>query len=433
MSQSKNKKTIGSGWRRGPIYPWLVWSTGALLFLYSFFHRVAPSVMVADLMRDFQVGGAVLGTLSAFYFYPYAMLQVPLGMILDRWGPRRVLACAALFCGAGTAFFASADTVQMAYLGRAMIGAGASFGWIGTLTLVALWFPPHRFALLTGLTSMIGMAGAVGGQAPLAAVIAIFGWRPTLMVAAVYGVVLAGVFLAVVRDRRNPAKDGADPLQRLGLRRSLREVAATPQVWAVGLIVATVSVPVLAFAGLWGVPYMIQVHGVSNTIAAACMSVLLASWGIGAPILGWLSDRIGSRKIPLLTGAIISFAAILAVIYLPGLPFWLVVALLALNGLAGSSAVISFATARENTRVEVSGMTMGLVNLMAMGLSAVFQPLIGWLLDLNWDGLSDAGARLYSTEAYQIAFLSLAGCALVAVTAGLLMRETHCRQVVKRP
>jgi len=433
MSQSDPSTSQDGGWRASAAYPWLIWSSAALFYLYSYFHRVAPSVMVSDLMRDFAVGGAVLGTLSALYFYPYALLQVPLGAILDRWGPRRVLSAAALLCAVGTVVLSTAQSVEMAYLGRILIGIGASFAWIGTLILVAIWFPPHRFAMLTGMTSMIGMAGAVGGQAPLAALIGHFGWRQTLLVAAIYGVVLAVIFVAVVRDRRSPGEGGISPLRRKGIWRSLREVAAIRQVWIVGLIVSAVSVPAIGFGGLWGVPYMVQIHGLSKASAAACMSVLLASWGIGAPIFGWLSDRIGRRKLPLLGGAAVAFASVLTVIYVPGLPFWLDVTLFAVCGFTAGSCTISFATAREYTNPSVSGMTLGLVNLMSIGTSAIFQSLIGWFLDLNWDGRSDAGARLYSEEAFQIAFLSLVFCGVVAIAAAASIRETYCKPLQETP
>ena len=98
-------------WRNGAAFPWLVWGIGAMLFFYSFFHRVAPSVMVSDLMRAFSMGGAILGTLSGLYFYPYAALQLPLGLMLDRWGPRRVLTSAAAVCALGTLLFATAPSL----------------------------------------------------------------------------------------------------------------------------------------------------------------------------------------------------------------------------------------------------------------------------------------------------------------------------------
>jgi MFS family permease len=152
----------------GPL-PWFMWSLGALFFCYAFFQRVAPSVLVSDLMRDFGVGAAVLGNLSAFYFYAYAGMQLPLGVLVDNWGPRRILAGGALVCGLGTLMFATADTLGPAYLGRLLIGAGAGFAFVATMKLAGTWFPPRRFALMSGLTGMMGMAGAVAGQAPMAA------------------------------------------------------------------------------------------------------------------------------------------------------------------------------------------------------------------------------------------------------------------------
>ena len=412
-----------------PLYPWLVWSGGALLFFYSFFHRVAPSVMVNDLMRDFAVGGAILGTLSGIFFYPYALLQIPLGVMLDRWGARRMLAGAAAVCAIGTVLFATADTLPAAYAGRALIGVGSAFGWVGTLTLIALWFPSNRFAFVAGITTLIGMVGAVGGQAPLAAVVEMFGWRSTLLSASVYGIVLAVFLWVVVRER--PASIDVTDTARTDIWRSLVEVARIPQVWTAGMVVATVAVPLMVFAGLWGVPYMMAAHDLSRPVAAAGTSMILVGTGIGAPLIGWLSDRIGRRKIPILGGTVLAFTAILAVIYVPGLPTWAVFVLLFVNGFFGGAGPIAYAACRENCRAAVSSTSMGVVNSITMGMSAIFQQLVGWLLDLAWDGNLVDGARVYSVTTYKIAFLSLAVCAAVAVGAAMSIRETYCRPVVQ--
>ncbi len=413
-------------WRDGVAFPWIVWGIGAMLFFYAFFHRVAPAVMVGDLMRDFSLGGAILGTLSGLYFYPYAALQLPLGLMLDRWGPRRVLSTAAAVCACGTLIFATAQSLPMAYVGRALIGAGAAFGWVGTLSLAAIWFSPHRFALVAGITAMIGMAGAIGGQAPLAAVIAAAGWRTTLVGAAVFGGLLAIALWLIVRDKAEaPEEMGRPPAGRQPLWPAVAEVAVNANVWAVGLIVAMVSVPLLVFAGLWGVPYMMEAHGMTATEAAGSTSLILVGWGVGAPLFGWFSDRIRSRRIPLLGGAVLAFTAILAVIYIPGLTLWVIFVLLFLNGFFGSSAVISYAACRESCRASVSGTSMGFINTISIGTSAVFQPLVGWFLDLGWMGRMVDGARIYSAETYRVAFLSLVFAGAVAIGAAILTWETH--------
>lgn len=416
-----------SDWRKSAFYPWVVWATGALFFFYAFFHRVTPNVMGNDLMRDFAVGGALLGTLSAFYFYPYTALQIPLGMMLDRWGARRVLALAALVCTAGTLLFASAEALTTAYVGRAMIGAGSAFAWIGTLTLISIWFPPKRFALVAGLTAMIGMTGAVGGLAPLAALIERFGWRESMIAASVYGAVLAAGFWWIVRNPDPGQHESASKPVKASIWTDLGHLTAMPQIWLNAMVVAMGSVPLLTFASLWGVPYLVSVYGMTRTAAAGSLSLILVGWAVGAPLIGWISDRVRRRKPPLLIGAIVASAAILGINYIPGLDVQLVNGLLFLHGFAGASVVVSYAAGREHAGPAISGTSMGFINMWTMGTSALLQPFIGWLLDLNWDGRTEAGARIYSPAAYDVAFLTYVASAALVILAAALLRETHCR------
>lgn len=177
------------------------WTLAALYFFYAWILRVSPSVMVDELMRDFAVTGAILGNLSAVYFYAYAAIQMPVGMALDRWGPRRVLSIAALVAGVGAGLFAWAPGVQVAYLGRALIGGGCAFGLVGSMVLAAAWFPPRRFALLSGLALGIGFVGGIGGQAPLAVLVEAQGWRASLGMLAAGALVLSAATWLVTRDR----------------------------------------------------------------------------------------------------------------------------------------------------------------------------------------------------------------------------------------
>ena len=410
------------------LFPWVVCGLGALFFLYAFFHRVTPSVMINDLMRDFGVNAAVLGNLAAFYFYAYAALQLPGGVMLDRWGPRRVLAMATLVCAAGSLLFATADGLGQAHLGRLLIGAGCGFSWIGVLKLTTIWFPPDRFALVGGLATMLGMVGAIGGQAPLAAVVEVTGWRATLVGAAVFGGLLAVLIWLVVRDGERPAA-AARTTTMAGVWRGLGSVLATPQTWLVALFGSMMVPCVAAFAGLWAVPYMMAAYGLGRPAAAATASLVLVGFGVAAPLIGWWSDRIGRRKLPMLIGSSLALAAVMALVFLPDLPLGAAYVLLVVYGAASSSFVLSFAVGREHNLPEVAGSAMGFINMTVMMAGAVFQPLIGWLLDLNWDGGMEDGARIYSVEAFQSAFLAFGVSGGLAVLAALLVGETHCRTV----
>lgn len=417
---------------RAPAAAWLVCGLGAVFFGYGFFLRVSPSVMVDDLMRDFAVGGAVLGNLSAVYFYAYAGLQIPVGLMVDRWGPRRVMTVAALVCGSGSLLFASVNHLAPAYLGRLLIGGGAAFAFVSTLTLITRWFPLRRFALLSGLTMLLGMSGAFAGQAPLAALVAVVGWRTTLLWAAVAGLVLAALIWLMVRDHPGGvAAAPAEPAEPAasGVLAALRVVAARPQSWVLALYALAMSAPLLAFAGLWGVPYLMERYDLSRPAAAFTTSLMLVGWAVGAPVTGWLSDRVRRRKAPMVIGALVALVAMAAMLYLPGLPILGFQALILLSGVAASSMVISYGTAREHNPGRAVGTAYGFVNTASTAAGALFQPLVGWLLDLNWDGRMVAGARVYSSAAYDRALLVLPLCFLIGVIAALMTRETGCRPV----
>lgn len=404
----------------------MAWLTAALFFSYAFLQRVSPSVMVDELMRDFVVGAAILGNLSAFYFYAYAGLQIPVGLLMDRLGPRRLMTAAALLCAVGSVVFALAESVAVAAAGRFLVGAGAAFSWVGVLTVITHWFPPRRFALLGGLAQAAGMAGAVLGQAPLAAAVATGGWRATLVGLGALALVFAVLLWAMIRDR--PHAETAS----IGVIEGARRVAGNGQTWINALFGLSMTGPMLAFAGLWGVPWLVTVHGLERTTAAATLSLMFVGWALGSPLLGGLSDHWRRRKPVMAIGAAVAGVALAAVFYLPGLSPAAMAALIFIHGFGASCMVLAFASAREHNPEGLSSSTYGFINTAVIGSGALFQPLLGLLLDLQWDGTLAAGTRVYGASAYALAFAVLpAGC-MVGSLMALLSRETFARPLAER-
>ena len=395
---------------------------GSLFFAYAFALRVSPSVMVSELMRDFAMGAAVLGNLSGFYFYAYAVLQIPVGLMLDRFGIRLLMSAAAAAVGLGCWLFASSDAIAWGYAARLIIGAGCAFSWAGTLAIVNYWFPT-RFALLAGVSQMGAMAGGVMGQAPLGMGVEAYGWREAMTGLAVVGVVLAVSLFWVIRDKP------ADRPAGYGTFSGVRGVLANRQTWLAAAFSLTMTGPLLAFGGLWGVPFLATAYDLALTQAAGIASLVFVGNGVGAIAIGWWSDRIQRRRLPMICGASLIIISQVILIHLGELPVWALAAMAFLIGVGGSSLVMAFAVGREHNSAANVGLTIGVINTATVGSGALFQPIIGVLLDWRWSGTLVDGVPFYEVGDYRFALSVLPATSLVGLLIIAAIKETHAKRL----
>lgn len=407
-------------------YPWLIWSLGSLFLFYKYVLQVAPSVMVEHLMSAFHLNGAQLGNLVAFYFYAYVIMQIPAGILLDYYSPRYLISLSILLCAAGAFLFGHSTTVPMAITGRVLIGIGGAFSAIGTLKLVTNWFPPKMFALVGGLMLSMGMLGAVGGEAPLAELVKLLGWRPSLIYNAVFGIIFAFIFWLIVRDNNSPSTTTS--AKRTPLLSSIKLVMKNPQAWLVALYSGLAFAPIPAFAGLWGVPYIAQSYGLSHTDAAALVSLIFIGFAVGSPVGGWLSDRIGKRKPILVYSTAVSLVLVCIIIYDTQLPYWLFESLLLCFGFSISFFFSSFALIKEICSIGAAATAIGFINMFNALGGAISEPAIGQLLDSGWSGKMLHGARVFSAHDYKWALVLLPASLLLALIVGCLLPESHCQQ-----
>jgi len=412
---------------------WSVWGLGALLYLIGFYQRVAPAVMTDQLMIDFSIGATELGNLSAFYFYSYVVMQIPTGIIADRWGPRRLLTAGALVAAIGSALFASAPDLWWANSGRLLIGASVAVAFVSMLKLASHWFAPQQFALASGLALVFGVVGGVIAGVPLRMLIEIWGWRPVMGVsAAVTGLLSLAIWLRVRDDPRDLAHASHAPAASAGgqhgsILRGMAEVLSYRNIWILLIAPIGVAGAVLTFAGLWGVPYLRQVHGLETRSAAAITSLLLIAWAIGGPLLGTLSERLGRRRPLYVWTTAAALAGWLLIIFAP-LPLWLLIVALLFTGLFSGNLIIGFAFAKESVPARLVGTAAGICNMGPLLGGMLLQPAVGWLLDRHWRGATAAGARIYDASAYQAAFSLMAACIVVSLCLLPFARETGGRQ-----
>ena len=376
-------------------------------------------------MRDFAVGGAALGVLSGMYFYTYAAIQLPVGMLMDKFGPRKLMSVAALVCMFASVWFAYSDSLLSASLSRAIIGGSVAFSFVGTLTIASHFFPPRRFALAAGVLLAVGMCGAIAGQAPLRLIMEQSGWRQLYLMLAIVALLLAvSIYLIVPR---RPVTPDADDLAIVHSSESmfagLRAVLANRQSWLCAGVGFGLSVTMLSLAGLWAVPWLTTTRGFSNADAATTASFMFAGFAIGSSSVGWLSEKLGQRKRLILIGSAFACLTLLLINYGNFTSRYTLSALFLLNGLTCGTMALCFVLVRAHTAAEHNSTALGLINMCIVGSGAIMQPFIGWLLDLRWSGDLVDGARLYTADAYQFAFSTLILATVLALICTLLITE----------
>jgi len=416
---------------------WLVWSLGALLYLMGFFQRVAPAVMTDELMRTFSINAAGLGSLSALYFYSYVAMQIPTGILADRWGPRRLLAAGALVAALGTALFALAGSLFWAGMGRLLIGGGVAVAFVGLLKVATNWFPTRLFALVSGLALFSGIVGAVFADPPLRLMMAWYSWRAIIAGSAVVTLAICIGIWVFVRD--TPSEKGyADFVQpgttqqevnQPGILGGLVAIFRYTNTWLICFIPGAVVGAVLTFSGLWGVPYLATHHNLSTAGASALATTLMVAWAVGGPAFGWFSDRVGRLKTPYLWGCTIALAAWGGILLLPDLPMPVLITLLVIAGFCSGCMIIGFAFAKESVPVHLAGTVSGLVNMCTMAGPMILQPAVGWILDQKWQGQMENGIRVYPLEAYQAGFALMLAWLVLACVLLVFTRETNCCQM----
>ena len=412
---------------------WLVWGLGAAFYFTGFYHRVAPAVMTDQLMAEFQIGAAGLGNFTAFYFYSYFLMQVPTGIIADYWGPRKLLAAGALVAAGGTLLFASATSIVPANMGRLLIGGAVGVAYVAILRLSTRWFEPRFYATVGGLTLFCGVGGAVSAGVPLHFLVARFGWRPVMFVAAAVLFLIGAAIWLIIRD--DPADRGyrsfAPPepeafFSLATLRNDLMTVFRYRNTWLLSLVGCGLSGPVLTFAGLWGVPFFTTHYGMPIAASSAITSTLLICYAAGATLLGILSDRIGLRKPVMFAGSVVALLCWIPILFFP-LPIWLLVSMVILVGLAGGSVTIGFAFVKESVPSRFAGTVSGVYNMGSILGAMILQPAIGWLLDLSWRGTIAGGVRIYDLAAYRSGFVLIIAFSILSALAIGFTAETRCR------
>ena len=402
-------------------------------YVLSFFHRFAPAAIAPDVSADFSISAASMGILASTYFYVYTVMQVPTGILVDTIGSRRILLAGGLIGGIGSILFGLAPSFAWAVAGRTLIGLGVSVAFIAMLKIVAVWFDERRFASVAGLCILIGNSGSILAGAPLSLMAQSIGWRGIFVAVGLLSLVLGVACWVWVRDHPDDDSSGTSShlpgFDRTVVLTGLLRVVRNPATWPCMIVATGIAGSFFTFGGLWGGTYLMQVHAMSRDAASGHLSLYFASFAAGSFLLGTLSDRIGRRKPVLIICTHVY--ALIWLLWLSGFPLappWSY-ALFVLMGVVTSCFTLTWVCAKELNPPLLSGMSTSVTNMGCFLGAAVMQPLVGWIMDLRWQGDLSGGVRIFTPADYRVSFSLLVVMAWIGAAASWRIRETGARNV----
>lgn len=384
-----------------------MWLVAALFYGYEFLHRLAPGVIANELILDLAIPASKVGTLSAYYFYAYAATQVPAGILIDRFGLKKILVFACMCVALGSALFSGAQDMMIGRFSRALIGFGSAFAFAGTLKVASEQFSSRLFALFVGVTNTIGVLGALCGQYPYANLVENVGWRHSMMMIAFLGGFISLALWLIVRD--SPQLENERQKHRLW--EGLIFVARQPQVWWIACIAALRVTPIISFAELWAVPFFSQCYGTSILEASKMLSFIFIGIAIGGPVHGFLARVILRRRLLFIGGA---GSFVCTIFLLSGLTLgnYVLILILALLGFFSSSMLLCFGMSVDRVPLWAKGAVIGFTNMWVMLFGALLQPLIGYLLERQAPGCA---LDSYSFREYRQALYIVPLCLLISL------------------
>ena len=387
-----------------PLKLLLIFSVLSLLYILSQFFRVSNAVIAPNLIQDLGLNAVTLGILGGAYFYSFALLQIPMGPMLDRIGPRMVVTLFPLFGALGAFLFALSGSFTSALLGRILIGVGMAPVLMGSMKVFILRFPPEKFATLVGTILSVGTLGNIFAASPLAYLTSAIGWRVTFILAGGITILLAFFgFWVLGGEKKKEGYFGSPPSEpEIGVLQSIRLVLGSLAFWQIGAVGFFRYGTFVGLQGLWLGPYLINIKGYSPIQTGNVIILLSIGIIVGGPIGGRLSDRTFRSSKGVALGGLSLYC--LGLFFLIGVlniesPFWYG-SIFFFMGFFTSFGIVIYSHAKGLFPITISGTVMTLVNFFTMAGGAVFMPLLGKVIE-SFPKVD----HTYPAEAYHLSFL----------------------------
>lgn len=421
MVRNTDKKSMI---RRG----WFAVGLGATFYCYQFIVRVFPNILHDELMEIFNIDTDGLGLIISTYGWAYSLMQLPLGLAIDRWGPRYLISVASLFVASGCMLFITTTNPYIAGVGRFLMGMGSACGFMSCVKLASLWLPPRHLSRAIALTMICGTMGAVLGGTPLSLFERAVGPYACIATLAGFGLLMSIVLFALVPENEKSSRSSgakanlsdAHPLQ------DLKTIVSNPQSWIIAFYSMLMYVPITVWGEAWGVPFVERATHSTEYMAAVATTCMFGGAAIGSPLFTALSDQWRSRRRPIVLGSFLALATNAMIVLVPDIPLMLMYVLFFLTGLVYTAKVLTFSCICEIMPRSMSGISVAMINSIVMLTGAIYHPLIGFLAKNHAERLGSLPDNyVYSYADYQAALYVVPISILIAVVAGLFIRDTH--------
>lgn len=414
---------------KNKVLPWLICMIGAIFYCYEFFLRVAPNTMAADIMNFYKIGAGEFGLLTAFYAYAYTPMQIIVGLLMDHYGPRRLLSLSILCCVAGCYLISAYSALWLGKLGLFFMGFGSAFAFVGVLKLAVNWLPPDRLSIVSGIATALGLLGGVFAETILDFILSIITWRQAWFYAGVVGLVIFLINVLMVRDHPKehiPHVQDIPEASWKNLFIDLTDILKDYRFILNGLIGCILLLPISVFATTWANIFFQQAGNISHqVISSYLVPALFLGMVCGGPVSGIVSEYIGRRKVIYQLATVVSALIFTIVILNPTMQIDSLAALLFLLGFFTGGQILVFVIGIELTAREAAATATACTNFLVTLGPLLFLPLIGWMLDYQWTGELLNDIPYYSKENYQSTFLMMPLCYVFAFLFTFILPDTH--------
>lgn len=412
--------------------PWFIIIIGNLFFAYQYALRVAPNVLYDELLDILNIEATSLGFLVGIFSLAYALMLLPLGIAMDRFGPKYLMLAGSIICAISAYIFGETDNYQIALIARFLIGMAASTGFLGCLKLGTLWLPQRHFGKVVGMTVTFGTIGAMFGGIPLRYLFENYNYQYSFHVMSLIGLVIAVLILLFVQNKQTIAQEVEGfSEEEIELYKSnsplkqLKNIITKPQAWFIALYAMLMYAPMTIYGEALGILFLERGYNIEEKEAATIIGGLFLGAALGSPFFSLLSDFLKLRKLPMLIGPVVAIVAHILIIFFV-LPVKVIAALFFIAGFCYTAKNVSFAMMCEIMPINMSGISIAFVNIFLMSAGPIFHTLTGYLMHNHWNnGDLVNGAPYYNISDIKAAIIIVPVLQLIAFICASLAKETH--------